>query len=129
MSIFVIFHYGLDYNDETYEIGGEGANVLREGYKTLGEAKGMLRIRMREELKNFGINDFGYEASYQYPEAAEWLEELTNSDHHYCPSAWSRQTSCKSEHDWNAFINYCIANDIEWLNKVPQLLCIQEITV
>lgn len=129
MKLFVIFNYGLDYNDETHEIGGEGAEVLKTGFTTLEDAKEALEARLKEQVSNFSINDFGWESSYEYPFATNWLQELTNSDQHYCSYSYRDKVGCIKEHNWGAFIRYCEANDISWLDKVPQLLCIQEITV
>lgn len=129
MSIFVIFDKGLDYNDETHEIGGEGAEVQRQGYATLEQATLALREQLKKQVGNFSINDFGWDGNYDYPVASQWLRDITGDDHHYCRYSYGDQPGCMERHNWSAFITYCEANNIEWLDKVPQLLCIQEITV
>jgi hypothetical protein len=131
-TLYVIFNYGTDYNDETHTIGGENAQVLNKGYNSLEDAKAGLRLQLKDSLKNFTLSDFGYECEYEYAEAYEWLKNLlglAEHDHHYCSYSYRDIVGCNTQHGWNAFIAWCEANDVEWLDKVPQLLCIQEINV
>lgn len=110
---FVIMEMGVDYDDERYSIGGDGAKVLKNSYETVEEAKKELKNQLRKRLSGFDLHDFNEDGSHL---VREYLKEKYDDEWH-----WGAK--------WEEFISWCDEANLNWYTEAPQLLQVFEIEV
>ncbi len=117
MRRYVLLHPGVDYNDETYTVGGEGAKVLEKSYATKEEAQAAIKNELIALLRSHHLHDFLNYTS-PLPLMKAFAEDVYDTD----DLGWD-------EGSWEEFIDWCEANNLRWMSEAPELLQIFEIEV
>lgn len=110
---YIILNQGTEYNDSTYDIGGD-ASVVKNAFQTKEDALKEASVKLLTELNGFRIYDFE-----QYPDwrIRERFERETRGGNR----AWDAK--------WSEFVEWCVNNDIDWKRQAPPLLQVFEIEI
>ena len=128
--MYVIMYKGLDYNDETYAIGGEDASVNKRGFATLKEARVELKEMLKKTLKSYGLADLGYECVPALEKMAELkgvnVVRYGNNNQYTDPFPTADNLDFPSFED---FFALCEDNGIDWLQYAPHLYDVIEVNL
>lgn len=119
---YLIFSKGLDYNDEIYSVGGEGAYVEKNGFSTIKKAREAVKEKYVEMMKPslYGKADYSHrvgEFSYDGDEGGWQLMERLGIDD---------DEKYVGPH-YHELIKQAELHDVDWLPYMPQLFEIVEV--
>lgn len=124
---YVILDRGTDYNDEYYSIGGDNCKVEKHGFETIQAAREAVRSKLKDDLRHYEFYSFS-EGGYGYEEAfdlySSWIDtEFENDRYGHRNYDWDFLST-----PWSKFVELAEKNGVEWIDKVPEIYTIVEVT-